>query len=144
MTSVRPLGLPLDMYPVALLLAAVPLGLIAYDVWRGKADLGFTLLILFLIGALVVVPRCKSARERANTRACFANQKTIRGAVEMYALDKNLKAPALSEGFFNKLKSGGYLRSTPQDPGQGPHTEEHYVLELGGNGIRCTVHGPVQ
>ncbi len=31
----------------------------------------------------------RKARERANERACFANQKTIAGAIEMYNLDNN-------------------------------------------------------
>ena len=32
--------------------------------------------------AAIAVPNFRSARERSNVRACFANQKTIAGAVE--------------------------------------------------------------
>lgn len=40
----------------------------------------------------LLVPNFKAARQRANIRACFANQKTLAGAVEMYNLDFNTNA----------------------------------------------------
>lgn len=47
--------------------------------------------IFFDIPSLAV-PNFKAARERAGTRACFANQKIVAGAVEMYNLDHNCRA----------------------------------------------------
>lgn len=46
-----------------------------------------------------VVPTFKASRERANRRACFANQKTVIGALEMYNLDKNFKFQGEPVGF---------------------------------------------
>lgn len=44
----------------------------------------------------IFVPNFKASRERSNGRACFANQKTLIGAIEMFNLDKNVKVePAL-------------------------------------------------
>lgn len=40
----------------------------------------------------IVTPSFHSSRQGANLRACFANQKTLAGAVEMYNLDYNIDA----------------------------------------------------
>ena len=94
--------------------------------------------------ASIAVPNFKAARERASTRACYANQKTIAGAMEMFNLDKNTKRTCLDAAYFQELKSGGYLQSIPQDPGSGPASETHYRYTSSGNGITCTVHGAIQ
>jgi prepilin-type N-terminal cleavage/methylation domain-containing protein len=102
------------------------------------------MIVIAIIGVLaaIAVPNFKAARERANTRACYANQKTVVGAVEMYNLDKNTKATDL--GCFPALKSGGYLQSIPDDPGQGTGTSSDYSLTTDGNGIKCNIHGSIQ
>jgi len=64
--------------------------------------------------------------------------------MEMYNLDKNTKRTALDAAFFTSLKSGGYLQSIPQDPGQGPGTSGHYHDTTENNGIYCSVHGSIQ
>jgi hypothetical protein len=172
----------------------------------------------------IAAPNFKAARERSNVRACFANQKTVMGALEMYNLDKNtnvmhtvrgesavvrgswpaagaevdtppagvewsswrdprrmdayrdlhrlprdvepwfpaprlpveLKDGAVAGGpdtgeayaiprwVFDELKSGGYLQSIPQDPGQGPDTQHHYLMTGFGNGIACLIHGTIE
>src|ERR1700738_4848681 len=86
------------------------------------------MIVIAIIGVLaaIAVPNFKAARERANTRACYANQKTVVGAMEMYNLDKNTKRTTLDGAFFTSLKSGGYLQSIPQDPGQGPGSSGNY------------------
>jgi competence protein ComGC len=92
----------------------------------------------------IAVPNFKAARERSNTRACYANQKTVVGAVEMYNLDKNTKVDRLTPEFWKLLKGGGYLQSVPADPGEGPQSTHHYELTADGNGIRCLTHGGIQ
>jgi prepilin-type N-terminal cleavage/methylation domain-containing protein len=117
---------------------------------RSAARQGFTLIELMIVIAIIgvlaaiAVPNFKAARERANTRACYANQKTVVGAMEMYNLDKNTKRTSLDGTFFVSLKSGGYLQSVPQDPGQGAGSSAHYQATDANNGIKCTVHEAIQ
>jgi competence protein ComGC len=99
---------------------------------------------IVVILASIAVPNFKAARERSNTRACYANQKTIVGAVEMFNLDKNMKRTTLDKRFFEDLREGGYLQSIPNDPGTGVNTEDHYHATDSGNGIACKVHGGIQ
>jgi type II secretion system protein G len=108
---------------------------------------GFTLIELMIVIAIIgvlaaiAVPNFKRARERANTRACYANQKTIAGAVEMYNLDNNTIA-GIDSGTCNQLVSAGYLQSMPSDPGGGAAFT--YAAISGGNGISCSTHGQIQ
>jgi prepilin-type N-terminal cleavage/methylation domain-containing protein len=112
---------------------------------------GFTLIELMIVIAIIgvlaaiAVPNFRAARERANTRACYANQKTIAGAVEMYNLDKNTRRSDIGASFCATLVSGGYLQSVPNDPGQGgSSTASDYAFTVGGNGIKCSIHGTIQ
>jgi competence protein ComGC len=100
------------------------------------------IIFLNLIGVLgwIAGVNFHRARDRANTRACYANQKTIAGAVEMYCLDKNTKRE-LDVKLVQTMISGGYLRSIPSDPGQGGM---NYYTTTGGNGIACKFHGAIQ
>lgn len=105
--------------------------------------------LLLLVGVLGVaasmsMPLLTAARDRANTRACYANQKTVIGAVEMYS-DPSYHPPANLDYAWESLRRGGYLASTPDDPGQGAGTKGNYRLVSGnGNGISCIVHGTIQ
>ncbi|MBI4863829.1 MAG: hypothetical protein HY815_26765 [Candidatus Riflebacteria bacterium] len=82
------------------------------------------------------------AIDRSATRACYANQKTVAGALEMYHLDKGTKLDPRRdlESFWEPLKSGGYLQHTPRDPGFRPSSRKHYRLCPGGQ--RHHLHGP--
>lgn len=84
------------------------------------------------------------ANKGRSFRACYANQKTVVGAMEMYNLDKNTKRTVLDASFFQDLKSGGYLQSIPQDPGYGPGTSTNYQATESNNGIKCMNHGSIQ
>lgn len=117
-----------------------------------SARTGMTLremvLVILIVGALaaVAIPNFRAARERDNNypRSCYAFQKTIVGAMEMYNLDKNTKRVHLDLGFFQALQSGGYLPTIPQDPGAGPGSESNFQSSPTGNGITCIQHGPIQ
>lgn len=55
------------------------------------------MMVIPIIGvrAAIAVPNFEKTWKRAAFAACYANQKTIAGAREMYALDKNLQVPVL-------------------------------------------------
>lgn len=100
------------------------------------------MIVIAIIGVLaaIAVPNFQAARRRANVRACYANQKTIAGAVEMYNLDFNTDVATLS-GLTTTLVTEGYLQQWPKDPGG----KGKYVMDgTTGNGIKCTEHGPIQ
>jgi len=117
---------------------------------RRRRREGFTLIELMIVIAIIgvlaaiAVPNFRAARERANIRACYANQKTIAGAVEMYNLDFNQNLTSIP---WNDLQANGYLQSVPGDPGYGPpsNSSENYQLSQGsGDGIYCTKHGAIR
>ena len=100
-------------------------------------------LCLAVLSLPVVVPNIHATRERANFRACYANQKTLAGALEMYNLDKCTRVTKLDDAMCRVLQSGGYLPTVPQDPGDGTGGSSHYAWTPRGNGIVCSRHGSV-
>lgn len=103
-----------------------------------------TVVVVLGVMAAIAVPNFQAARSRSNVRACFANQKTIAGAVEMYNLDFNTDISDL-RGVWDALKDNGYLQSLPNDPGAGAHSHGNYRFDEGSaNGITCLHHGPIQ
>ena len=113
---------------------------------RPTARLVELAIVFMIIGVLaaIAVPNFKPCRDRSPTRSCYANQKTVVGAMEMYNLDKNTKRTTLDAAFFTALKSGGYLQSIPQDPYEGPGSSSNYQATDVNNGIKCVKHGAIQ
>jgi prepilin-type N-terminal cleavage/methylation domain-containing protein len=110
----------------------------------------FTLIEIMIVMCIIAVlagiafPAFKEARRRSNQRACYANQKTIRGALVQFSLDTNTtyETNPLEWGMF---VSGGYLQVAPDDPGQGLGSHLNYELDAS-NGfvLYCKVHGPIE
>jgi type II secretory pathway pseudopilin PulG len=124
-----------------------PRGLLG-STWNLVRSRLFSLLVVFIIiGVLgaIAVPNFQSARRRANVRACFANQKTIAGAVEMYNLDFNTDAHENLAGLLPELQRNGYLQSIPNDPLGGANSHSNYIFDpTSSSGISCRLHGPIQ
>jgi hypothetical protein len=106
------------------------------------------LLVCVNIAGMIVFGhhQLRKSRVKANVRACLANQKTIAGALEMYALDNKVDftpehGKPVSPETFETLRQNGYLRSVPTDPGMG--IQSSYSTDPDGT-IRCGVHGTVE
>ena len=121
----------------------------SYSNAKRNARRGFTLIELMIVIAIIgvlaaiAVPNFKAARERANMRACMANQKTITGALEMYNLDKNKSEKKIDAGVLGNLKTDGYLQSIPIDPGSGKQPGEGYKWDDKEGSVICDIHGSI-
>lgn len=105
------------------------------------------LIVASLLASLAAGPAeaCWGHRGYPNFRACFANQKTLAGAIEMYGLDFGTVVTRLSPEVWQELKQRGYLQRVPDDPGAGPGSHSNYVLaSSSGNGLLCLRHGALQ
>lgn len=107
--------------------------------WSRVFQLLGLLFVLSILSA-IAVPNFQAARRRSNVRACFANQKTLAGAIEMYNLDFNTDFQGDLDDLLPELVQNGYLQSEPRDPGG---RGRYFLDPESGNGIACTVHGSI-
>lgn len=98
-------------------------------------SLGVAFLMLGVVFA-IATPKFSAARGRANIRACYANQKTFAGALEMYQMDHPVAVGSLEE-VAPGLVSGGYLQTFPKDPGEPPSTQNYELVTALGS---CREH----
>ena len=79
------------------------------------------------VGSIDSLLTFRKSRERANNRACFANQKTIAGAIEMYNLDNNTDlgfddfSRGLTSGFKNLTTIAALFQPSKDVLAEGVH-----------------------
>jgi Tfp pilus assembly protein PilE len=91
--------------------------------------------------ASIAVPSFQKARLKAQQRACFANQKTIAAATEMYNLDFNTRVDKLNPAFFQILLKKGYFKRLPECPASRKNGTNYSINSS--SEITCKVHGSV-
>lgn len=100
------------------------------------------MIVIIIIGVLaaMAIPNFRKAREQARDKACYANQRVLLGAVEMYNMDKENSMTSLD---IDALLNGKYLKSRPYPP----ETRCQYLSSgnLAETGlIYCQLHGPIE
>lgn len=101
------------------------------------AELMIVVIILAVL-ASIATPNFRKARHQARDKACFANQRVLSGAVEMYNMDNDTMMTNLD---INKLVKDRYLKTAPVKPESGCF----YLLEgdINDRYISCRYHGSV-
>lgn len=99
-------------------------------------DLGFTLveimITVLIIGVLVAmaVPVFSASQNNAQQKACYANQRTIEGAVQTYRAASGVASVAGTVDGSHILLTGGFLQSPPSCPLDG--SAGYYGLDADG------------
>lgn len=88
--------------------------------------------------AAIAIPNFKKARLEARKSACFANQRVLLGATEMYNMDNEVMLKELS---IEPLLKGSYIRSAPVCPEGGVYSSSGNLAE--GGKIECSIHGSI-
>jgi competence protein ComGC len=93
--------------------------------------------------AAIAIPNFRKARGVAREKACFANQRVLLGATEMWNMDHPEMQTSLDSEFIQKLAAEGYLRSVPTCPAGGTYSSTGDLTTADGE-IKCSVHGPIK
>jgi len=101
------------------------------------------MIVISIIGVLaaIAIPNFRQARNKSNQRACYANQKTILGALEMYNLDTGDNLTITTQADLKILADEKYLQGVPTDPGCKSNTDA-YQSDTVGN-VWCSYHGTI-
>jgi prepilin-type N-terminal cleavage/methylation domain-containing protein len=103
---------------------------------RFSDDLGFTLaelmITVLILGVLVAmaVPIFAASKNNTQQKACYANQRTIEGAVQTYRAASGTSSVEGTVDGSHVLVSGGFLKSPPYCPLDGP--TGYYGLDTAG------------
>ncbi|PKL50841.1 MAG: hypothetical protein CVV42_02205 [Candidatus Riflebacteria bacterium HGW-Riflebacteria-2] len=123
------------------------LALIAPGKKKGPFTLIELMIVIAIIGIFVAIAIPSGGRRnhhQARMKACFANQRVIMGAIEMYNMDNNEFMRHMDETALKSLIEGRYLKSMPNCPAYPPgqYVSDGDISQDGT--IRCTVHGSVE
>jgi competence protein ComGC len=88
--------------------------------------------------AAIAIPNFQKARLQARKSACFANQRVLLGATEMYNMDN---AVMLSELNIETLVQKNYIKSAPVCPENGVYSNSGDLAKDGN--VKCSVHGSI-
>ncbi|NCB38144.1 MAG: hypothetical protein EOM80_05180 [Erysipelotrichia bacterium] len=100
------------------------------------------MIVIGIIGVLaaMAIPNFRKAREQARDKACYANQRVLLGAVEMYNMDNQQQMESLN---IDALLNGKYLKYRPSLPERGCRYLSRGNLAQNGM-IYCHIHGAVE
>ena len=101
------------------------------------------ILVILVPTVLILLSGAKNfseARDRSNLRACFANQNTLLGALEMYNLDMDKTLIIKNADDMKILVDERYIQGMPKDP---RYNTDSYRSDEHGN-VWCTNHGTIQ
>lgn len=92
--------------------------------------------------AAIAIPNFQKARGKAQEKACFANQRILLGATEMYNMDHETMMNNIDPKNIQILVNEKYLKKAPQCPTGGQYISEGDIAKDGL--IKCTIHGAVE
>jgi len=95
---------------------------------------------IIAILAAIAIPNFRKAREQARERACYANQRVLQGAIEMYNLDRTQMMTGIT---VPDLISASYLKTSPEAPETGCSALSASGDLTAGGRIVCPIHGPI-
>lgn len=107
---------------------------------RGAFTLIEIMIVIAIIAVLaaIAIPNFQAARKRAQVRACYANLRSLAGALEYYCADINMDYQISSEADLKPIVDGGHLNATPKCPDGGK-----YTAQGGGKQAACSIHGSI-
>jgi len=98
------------------------------------------LIVLSILGVLagLAVPAFKMVHKRSQQKSCYANLRTLNGAVQWYSADNNITYQITAPEHFDPLVEGGFLQARPECPANGA-----YTCETGLKQCVCATHGTI-
>lgn len=92
------------------------------------------------IPAALAIPNFRKARQQARQKACFANQRVLMGAIEMYNMDHDTMITTIDENTMRLLEEGSYLKGKMQMAEKDCYFGATGPLDKNGVVI-CAIHG---